>query len=84
VRELAAELQWVRDDQIESHLAGPAAKARLADETADVLIYLVRFADVGGIDMLSEAYAKIIRNEERFQPLGHARRDIETVHASDQ
>jgi NTP pyrophosphatase (non-canonical NTP hydrolase) len=70
--ELAAELQWVPDDGVRDHLLDPAAKARLADEAADVLIYLVRFADVCGIDLLPEAYAKIERNETRF-PAGPAR-----------
>jgi NTP pyrophosphatase (non-canonical NTP hydrolase) len=66
--ELAAELQWVPDSAIADHLLDQAARARLADEAADVLIYLVRFADVCGIDLLSEAYAKIGRNEIRFPP----------------
>lgn len=67
--ELAAELQWVADSGLTEHLRDPAARGRLADEAADVLIYLVRFADVCGIDLLSEAYAKIGRNETRFPPL---------------
>jgi NTP pyrophosphatase (non-canonical NTP hydrolase) len=64
--ELAAELQWVSDAEVPDHLRDAAARARLADEMADVLIYLVRFADVCGIDLLSEAYAKMDRNENRF------------------
>jgi NTP pyrophosphatase (non-canonical NTP hydrolase) len=64
--ELAAELQWVPDTATADHLLDQAARSRLADEAADVLIYLVRFADVCGIDLLSEAYAKIDRNEVRF------------------
>ena len=66
--ELAAELQWVPDAASTDHLADQAARARLADEAADVLIYLVRFADVCGIDLESAAYAKIARNETRFPP----------------
>lgn len=69
--ELAAELQWVPDARIAEHLLDPAARERLADEVADVLIYLVRFADVCGIDVLSEARAKIDRNEVRFPPSTH-------------
>jgi NTP pyrophosphatase (non-canonical NTP hydrolase) len=72
VGELAAELQWTADADLEGHLAEPAARARLADEVADVLIYLVRFADVCGIDPLAAAYAKIDRNELRFPPPGDA------------
>ena len=73
VGELAAELQWVADSEVDEHLADPGAKARLADEVADVLIYLIRFADTCGIDLLSEAHAKIDRNESRFPQGGHLR-----------
>ena len=66
--ELAAELQWVPDEGIAEHLLDPAAVARLADEVADVMIYLIRFADVSGIDVLPAVRAKIERNETRFPP----------------
>jgi NTP pyrophosphatase (non-canonical NTP hydrolase) len=64
--ELAAELQWVPDAETADHLLNRAVRGRVADESADVLIYLVRFADVCGFDLLSEAKAKIERNEDRF------------------
>jgi NTP pyrophosphatase (non-canonical NTP hydrolase) len=67
--ELAAELQWVPDEGVAEHLLDPSAFAHLADEVADVMIYLVRFADVSGIDILSAVSAKIERNETRFPPL---------------
>lgn len=67
VGELCAELQWVRDDAPGSWPDG--LRARVSDEVADVLIYLVRFADVCGIDPLAAAAAKIERNETRFPPL---------------
>lgn len=66
--ELAAELQWVSDAEVPGQLRDEAARARIADEAADVLLYLVRFADVCGIDLPTEAYAKIDRNEARFPP----------------
>jgi len=66
--ELAAELQWVADDRVADHLLDPEAFRRLADEVADVAIYLVRFADVCGIDVLAAVHAKIDRNETRFPP----------------
>ena len=68
VGELVAELQWVDDAGVARHLADAAAKARLADEMADVLIYLVRLADVCSVDLISEANAKVRRNELRFPP----------------
>jgi NTP pyrophosphatase (non-canonical NTP hydrolase) len=67
--ELAAELQWVDDNRVAEHLTGSEARGRLADEVADVAIYLVRFADVCGIDISSAVQAKIDRNETRFPPL---------------
>lgn len=67
VGELCAELQWVRDDA--PGVWPDDLRARVADEVADVLIYLVRFADVCGIDPLAAAAAKIERNETRFPPL---------------
>jgi hypothetical protein len=38
----------------------------VSDELADVLLYLLRFADVCGIDPAAAAHAKIDRNELRF------------------
>jgi NTP pyrophosphatase (non-canonical NTP hydrolase) len=68
VGELSAELQWVPDEQVDTHLHDPAARARVADEVADVLIYLIQFADACGIDPLRASNAKIDRNEVRFPP----------------
>jgi NTP pyrophosphatase (non-canonical NTP hydrolase) len=70
VGEVAAELQWVPDHQVAAHLRDSAARDRLADELADVLIYLIRLADVCDIDPLQAAYAKIKRNEDRFPLAG--------------
>lgn len=66
VGELGAELKWIDDAKVGRYLEDPAARARIADEVADVLIYLVQFADACGIDLLAETYAKIERNESRF------------------
>jgi NTP pyrophosphatase (non-canonical NTP hydrolase) len=69
VGELVAELQWIHDADVTRHLEDSAAKARMADEMADVLIYLVRLADVCEVDLLTEAHAKVGRNELRFPPM---------------
>ncbi|MEV0082897.1 nucleotide pyrophosphohydrolase [Saccharopolyspora sp. NPDC050642] len=66
--ELIAELQWLDDDGTEAALAEGSLKERLADEAADVLLYLVRLTDVCGIDLIEAANAKIERNETRFPP----------------
>lgn len=66
VGELAAELQWLTDEQA----AAPPqeAAARIADELADVVIYLVRLADVMGVDLVAAANEKTTRNASRFPP----------------
>lgn len=65
VGELCAELQWHPAD-VPPRDWDAALRERVADEVADVLIYLVRFADVCGIDPVAAAEQKIERNESRF------------------
>ncbi|MFE9235253.1 nucleotide pyrophosphohydrolase [Cellulosimicrobium funkei] len=67
VGELAAELQWRTDAQITEAAATRAPELdRVSDEMADVLIYLVRLADVLDVDLIEAANAKIDRNEQRY------------------
>jgi dCTP diphosphatase len=44
-------------------------RERLGDELADVLLYLLRLADISGVDLREAARAKLTRNEQRF-PVG--------------
>ena len=64
--ELLAQLQWLSNEEVTEQLREGDLRPRLEDEVADVLIYLLRFADVTGIDPVSAAWAKIERNEERY------------------
>jgi NTP pyrophosphatase (non-canonical NTP hydrolase) len=64
--ELLEVFQWKDAAEIDALVASEAGRAALADELADVLIYLLRLADVVGIDLPAAALAKIERNEERF------------------
>lgn len=68
VGELIAELQWLTDSEVSQQLAASDShlKERLADECADVLLYLLRFADIVGIDLIVAAHAKLKRNEQRY------------------
>lgn len=66
--ELCAELQWHPTD-VPPRDWDAALRERVTDEVADVLIYLVRFADVCSIDPVTAAEQKIERNETRFPPL---------------
>ncbi|MHA6618553.1 nucleotide pyrophosphohydrolase [Pseudonocardia sp. DLS-67] len=66
VGELSAELQWLSERQADPALWDAELRSRVTDEIADVMIYLVRFADVCGIDPVTAANEKISRNETRF------------------
>ncbi len=64
--ELLAEFQWLTPEQ-----STKLTTEKLRDvemEIADVAIYLVRLADVLGLDIYEATMAKIAINESRFPP----------------
>lgn len=62
--ELVEHFQWLTEAQ--SRALGDEQKAPVADELADVLLYLVRLADQLGIDLLAAAASKMAANEEKY------------------
>lgn len=65
VGELAEVFQWLPADQATA-LAGKEPIATQArDELADVLLYLVRLADVLGVDLHDAALNKMTKNAEK-------------------
>jgi dCTP diphosphatase len=62
--EIVEHFQWLTEAQ--SATLPPAKKAEVADELADVLIYLVRLADKLDVDLAAAADAKMIRNEAKY------------------
>jgi NTP pyrophosphatase (non-canonical NTP hydrolase) len=68
VGELTALFQWLTPEQATIAMNDLELSADILDELADVLIYLVRLADVLGVDLLAAAEAKVERNEIRFPP----------------
>lgn len=64
--ELAEHFQWL--DAEESRELDAAQLEEVGQECADVLIYLVRLADVLGIDLLAAASRKMAVNAVRFPP----------------
>jgi dCTP diphosphatase len=75
VGELTEIFQWLTPEDAAAVMRGERA-ADVADELADVALYLVRLADVLGVDLVEVADAKLTRNETRF-PVGevHGRAD---------
>lgn len=67
--ELLEHFQWLTEEQ-SCHLA-PAAKAEVAHEIADVLIYLTRLADQLDINPLTAASEKMGINARKY-PLATA------------
>jgi dCTP diphosphatase len=63
VGELAEIVQWLP----EGHDFTAGERRRLGEELSDVLMYVVRLADVLGIDLDSAVTAKLARNAERYR-----------------
>lgn len=72
----AAELlelgQWKTDDDIDRAATDPAFRARLAEECADVLLYLLLIAERARLDLPRAAAEKIDRNAAKY-PVDKAR-----------
>ncbi|MGH9039574.1 MAG: nucleotide pyrophosphohydrolase [Acidimicrobiia bacterium] len=72
VGELIEHFQWLTPEESAEVMADPARAGAIGDELADVLIYLVRLADVLGVDLLAAADRKLAENAERY-PVEEAR-----------
>lgn len=70
VGEVAELVQWLPATSVRS-VADEGLRTRLGEELADVLLYLVRLADVAGVDLGAAAEQKLTRNESRFPADGH-------------
>jgi dCTP diphosphatase len=64
--ELVAEYRWVRGDDADGHSREPAARARIADEVADVGIALLLLCDRIGLDLRAAVAAKLATNATRY------------------
>ena len=62
--ELLEIFQWLTPEQ--SRSLSDAQRHALADEVADVLQYVVRLADVAGVDLNFEVWRKLRENEARY------------------
>lgn len=62
--ELMEHFQWLTAE--ESGRLDEATRSRVAEELADVLLYLVRLADRVDVDLGAAARAKLVRNAEKY------------------
>ncbi|NHJ12830.1 MAG: nucleotide pyrophosphohydrolase [Candidatus Thorarchaeota archaeon] len=64
--ELLELFQWLTDEEVENYLVNPQFRMKLSDEIADVLIYLLRLADVVDIDPAKAVLEKLKSNADRY------------------
>jgi dCTP diphosphatase len=68
--ELLEQFQWLTEAQ--SRTLPEELRASVADEIADVFLYLIRLADKVNVDLMSAARAKMARNAAKY-PVDKAR-----------
>lgn len=71
VGELVAEFQWLTAEESGRVMDEPGAAGRVRGELADVFGYLVRLADVLGVDLAAAAHNKVDQNEARYDATRH-------------
>ena len=65
VGELAELLQWLPADKARDIISNEPERSHVSEEVADILLYLVRLADVLNIDLFQEAEAKMAKNRSK-------------------
>ena len=67
VGELAELMQWLPAETARDTLLAEPMSTRVGEELSDVLLYLVRLADVLDIDLAGAAHGKLDGSEQRFK-----------------
>ena len=66
VAELVELFQWLTPEESTELAETPEGRAAIEDEIADITIYLLRLADVLGVDVPAAGGDKVERNRHRF------------------
>jgi len=64
--ELLELFQWSRGQEGWHELHDPKIRSRAEEELADVMIYILRFADLAGIDLNKAMERKILENATKY------------------
>ncbi len=64
--ELLEVFQWLTPDESAAVTEDPASARAVADELADILQYVVRLADVLGVDLSDAVWVKLRESERRY------------------
>lgn len=70
--ELLELTQWKNEERFETEACDPPVREELAEECADILLYLLLIAERTGIDLLKASSEKIDKNELKY-PVEKAR-----------
>jgi NTP pyrophosphatase (non-canonical NTP hydrolase) len=65
VGELAELLQWLPADKAKDIIDNEPERSQVSEELADILLYLVRLADVLNVDLFQGAIAKMAKNRTK-------------------
>jgi NTP pyrophosphatase (non-canonical NTP hydrolase) len=66
--ELLELFQWSRGQKGWEEVMDTSIRPRIEDELADILLYVIRFADKAEIDLAAIAERKMILNAEKYPP----------------
>jgi NTP pyrophosphatase (non-canonical NTP hydrolase) len=66
VGELTELFQWLSAEEATRIMASAEAAAKVRDELADVLVYVLRLADVLGVDLEAAVWAKMRQNAAKY------------------
>jgi len=64
--ELLQLFQWSRGQKGWDEVVDPSIRSRIEDELADILLYVIRFADKAEMDLQEIAERKILVNSEKY------------------
>ncbi len=64
--ELMEHFRWVKNDDALASLADPLKRNEVADELADILAFLLSFANVADIDLSTALRTKMEKNTRKY------------------
>tara|TARA_B100002051_G_C16537200_1_gene535696 strand:- start:422 stop:754 length:333 start_codon:yes stop_codon:yes gene_type:complete len=64
--ELVEIFQWLNNDEIKTKLKDEKFKESIEDEIADILLYLIRIAEIAKINIKEATLSKIEKNRKKY------------------
>lgn len=64
--ELLEHFQWKTKEEVEAYLREKTSKAEVADEMADIAMYLFEMADNMGVDLIQVMDKKLVKNAKKY------------------